>query len=501
MVSTGSTDWNGGIGSAGGIGSRDEEPVTGPPPVAWRRVLTPVAAVAIVLTAFSNGYGYDRDELYFAMLKPAWGYVDQPPLTPLLAHGLASWYDGGPWLLRIPTTLCGAACVLVTTMIARELGGGARAQAWTAWGMATTSAVLLLGHVLLTSAPDLVAWGLVSLLVARAELRDEPRWWLVAGVVAGLATYNKLLIAVLLGGIAIGLATVGPRRRLASAYVWGGAALSALVGLPNIVYQLTHDLPQLRMGRALADNNAGDVRISMWVLLLVLLGPPLVVLWVAGLRALWRDVRVRFFVVVFAVVVVFTFVSGAQPHYPVFILPIPFAAGVVAMERRLGRVWAGLFAVNGAVSLVLGLPVIPVARVGATPVPDVNLVVQDSIGWPAYVDQITAPYDALPGRTHVVVVTSNYGEAGAVHHYRPDVPVYSAQNALFDQARPPEDTTTVVFVGGEYDLARTLFDCHAVGRLDNGVEVDNEEQGEPVAVCTRPRLPWPELWDSLHHLD
>ena len=472
-----------------------------PPPVAWRRVLPPVVVVVVVLTAFSNGYGFDRDELYFAMLRPAWGYVDQPPLTPLIAHALASAYDGGPWLLRVPATLCGAGCVLITALIARELGGGAKAQAWTAWGMATTSAVLLFGHVLLTSTPDLVAWGLVSVCVLRAELRDEPRWWLVAGAVAGIATYNKLLVLVLLAGIAIGLATVGPRRRLASPYLWGGAGLALLIGLPNVVYQLTHDLPQLRMGRALAENNAGDVRISMWVLLLVLLGPPLVVIWVAGLRAMWRDPRVRFFVVVVVVVVLFTFVSGAQPHYPVFILPIPFAAGVVAMEHRLGRVWAGLFALNGAVSLVLGLPIIPVGSVGATPVPDVNLLAQDSIGWPAYVGQMTAPYDDLPDHSHAVVVTSNYGEAGAVHRDRPDVPVFSAQNALYDQTRPPDDTTTVVFVGGEYDLARTLFTCRVVARLDDQVDVDNEEQGLPVAVCTDPHLPWSQLWDRLHHLD
>jgi hypothetical protein len=484
-----------------GAGSGAVDPSLVPPPVAWRRVLPPVVAVAVVLTVFSNGYGFDRDELYFAMLKPAWGYVDQPPLTPLLAHGLASLYDGGPWLLRVPATICGAACVLVTALVARELGGTAKAQAWTAWGMATTSAILIFGHVLLTSAPDLVAWGLVSLCVLRAELRDDPRWWLAAGSVAGVATYNKLLIAVLLAGIALGLAIVGPRRRLASPYVWAGAGLTVLIGLPNIVYQLTHDLPQLRMGRALAQDNAGDVRITMWVLLLVLLGPPLVVLWLAGLRSFWRDPRVRFLVVVLVVVVVFTFVSGAQPHYPVFFLPIPFAAGVVAMERHLGRVWGVLFAVNGAVSLVLGLPIIPVGSVGSTPVPGINLLAQDSIGWPAYVDQITAPYDALTDRDRAVVVTSNYGEAGAVHHYRPDVRVYSAQNALFDQARPPDDVTTVVFVGGEYDLARTLFTCHVAGRLDNGVDVDNEEQGEPVAVCTRPRLPWPQLWNRLHHLD
>jgi 4-amino-4-deoxy-L-arabinose transferase-like glycosyltransferase len=472
------------------------------PPVAWRRIGLPALLVVLVLTAFSNGYGYDRDELYFAMLEPAWGYVDQPPLTPLLAHGIAALYDGGPWLLRVPATLCAAGCLVVTALIARELGGDAKAQTWTAWGMATTSAVLLLGHAFLTSSLDLVVWPLVSLLVMRAELRDEPRWWLVAGAVAGLATYNKLLVLVLLAGMAVGLALVGPRRRLLSPYVWGGAALTLLLGLPNLVFQATHDLPQLRMGRALAENNAGEVRFTMWVLLVVLLGPPLAVIWAAGLGRLWRDRRLRFFVVVFAVVVLFTFVSGAQPHYPVFILPIPFAAGIVAMERHLGRVWGALFALNGAVSLVLGLPLVPVGSVGATPVPDVNLLVQDSVGWPAYVRQVTEVYDALPDRGAAAVLASNYGEAGALHHDRPDVPVYSAQNALYDQSRPSDAVTIVVVVGGQYPQVRALFDrCTVSARLDNGVDVDNEEQGLPIAVCSGPVAPWTVLWPRLHHLD
>ena len=55
--------------------------------------------------------------------------------------------------------------------------------------------------------------------------------------------------------------------------------------------------------------------------------------------------------------------------------------------------------------------------------------------------------------------------------------------------------------GNELDLARTLFSCRVVDRLANGVGVDNEEQGEPVAVCTDPRRSWPTLWERLHHLD
>jgi hypothetical protein len=111
-------------------------------------------------------------------------------------------------------------------------------------------------------------------------------------------------------------------------------------------------------------------------------------------------------------------------------------------------------------------------------------------------------YDALPDRAHAAVFASNYGEAGAVHHYRPDVPVFSAQNALYDQDRPPESVTTIVVVGGQYGDVRPLFDrCQVRTHLDNGVDVDNEEQGQPVAVCTGRTAQWTVLWPRLHHLD
>src|SRR5258705_13784837 len=60
-------------------------PVTGS--LAWRPVGLVVLADAGLLTATLNQYGSPRDELYFRMLAshPAWGYVDQPPLTPMLA--------------------------------------------------------------------------------------------------------------------------------------------------------------------------------------------------------------------------------------------------------------------------------------------------------------------------------------------------------------------------------------------------------------------------------
>jgi len=470
------------------------------PAFARREVGAATLAVAVLLALTSNRYGFDRDELYFAMLRPAWGYIDQPPLTPLLAHLLGG---GDPWLLRLPATLAAASSVVVVALLARELGGTRRAQAWTAWGYAGTTSVLLFGHVFLTSSFDLLVWPLVCLFVVRAERRSRPQWWLAAGAVAGVSTYNKLLVAWLLVGIAVGLATVGPRTRLWSRWVVGGGLLAILLAAPNLVYQVANGWPQLDMGRALAENNAGEVRWFMWVLLVLIFGPPLVVVWAAGLRVLWRSRDTRFLVVAFGFVVLLTFVSGAQSHYPAFVLPLPFAAGVVALVDRLDRgwLWRGLFALNAGVSAVISLPLLPVSVLPGTPIPGLNLIVQDSIGWPTYVGQVAAVHERLADPA-AVIVTSNYGEAGAIAQFRADLPVFSAQNSLADQARPDDDVDTVVFVGGQLGLARTLFaDCTVEDTLDNGVDVDNEEQGQPVAVCRDPVLPWPDLWEQLRHLD
>jgi hypothetical protein len=71
------------------------------PALARRPVALAATALAVVLAVFSNGYGFHRDELYFQTLHPALAYVDQPPLTPLIARLFAHVCDQ-PWAVRIP---------------------------------------------------------------------------------------------------------------------------------------------------------------------------------------------------------------------------------------------------------------------------------------------------------------------------------------------------------------------------------------------------------------
>lgn len=476
-----------------------------------------MAALAVVLSVASPAYGYHRDELYFRALEPAWGYLDQPPLTPLLVRTFSRLIADEPWAIRIPATLCAVASVLMVALITRELGGDRRAQSLCAWSYAFAASPLLFGHLMLTSSLDLVVWPLVVWLIIRVLLRAEPGWWLAAGAVVGLSLYNKWLVAALMASLIVGIAVIGPRSTFRSPWPWLSAALALLIATPNLHYQWTHSWPQLQVGAGLASSNAAEVRVQMWPFLGLILGPPLVPVWVVGLVALWlrRAWRpVRFLAVAFAVLLGITFAGGTQVYYPLGLVVVLFAAGWVPVAEffsRLGRGWralvVALLVINAVVSALIGLPVLPLSLLGRSPVPSINQTAADQVGWPRYVKQIAAVYSALPSseKDHAAVVVSNYGEAGAVARYGSGdgLPrAYSGHNQLYDDARPPDDTTVIVMVGGQTDRVRSWFGgCTTVTTLNNQVNVDNEEQGQPIAICRDPRTPWPALWPRFRHVD
>ena len=116
--------------------------------------LIAVAAVAVEM-AVSARYGYVRDELYFlsAGQHLAFGYVDQPPLTPLLARITAALTGGTLAGFRILPALCLAALVVMTAAMSRRLGAGRTGQLLAALAAATCAEYLGAMHELTTTTP------------------------------------------------------------------------------------------------------------------------------------------------------------------------------------------------------------------------------------------------------------------------------------------------------------------------------------------------------------
>src|SRR5690348_7964259 len=181
-----------------------------PPATAGGAQRTPRLGIGIIAAAafgtemaVSARYGYVRDELYFlaAGHHLAFGYVDQPPLTPLLAR-LAVFAGGNTLVgLRVVPALGIAALVVLTAAMSRMLGAGRAGQLLAALGAAACGEYLGAMHELTTTPADFVCWAVTLLLVMKLLASRDPRWWLAVGASAGVAGEAKWNIAFLLAAL------------------------------------------------------------------------------------------------------------------------------------------------------------------------------------------------------------------------------------------------------------------------------------------------------------
>ncbi len=473
----------------------------------------------LALAITSGRYGYHRDELYFiqAGAHPAWGYPDQPLLTPLLARATDLLAPGSLLVLRAPSILACGVTTIVTGLLAREAGAGPRAQLLAAACWASGAVCLVTGHLLSTTTYDVCATAVASLLIARLLRTGDQRLWVPAGITVGIGLLNKSLIGVVVAVVLISLVAVGPRDVLRSRWLLAGAALAVLGGLPYGLWQLAHGLPQEQLAKSIASSGAEGGRIGFIPFQLILIGPLVTPIWVTGLVVLLRDRRLRrlraFAVAYFALVVVFI-ATGGKAYYMAGLYPILLGAGAVATERWLARrprlrspLLIAALALTAAISAVIGLNILPVRDLQGSIVEKLNPDAGETVGWPRFTATVAGVFREAPAamRSHTAIFTSNYGEAGAVAHFGPPLGLpypFSGHNGWWFWGPPPNEDREVVVVGFSLGQARGYFTgCQLRAQIDDGVGLNNDEQGEPVVLCSGERRPWSELWPSLRHYD
>lgn len=477
-----------------------------------------IAAAAFALEmAVSARYGYDRDELYFLVAghHPAFGYVDQPPLTPLLAW-LGAAVTGDTLVgFRVLPAVALAAVVVLTAAMSRRLGAGRTGQILAALAAATCGEYLGGMHELTTTTPDFVFWAVMLLLVTRLLASRDPRWWLAIGACAGVGSEAKWNIGFLVAALAVGFVATAPgdagiRRLLGSRYLLIGCVLAAALAAPDLVWQAAHGWPNLAVFRAL--NGAGwHNRATYWPAQVFFTGPALTPIWIAGLVWALRNPAARAFrpaALACAIVIALQFLLGGKPYYPGGAYTFLFAAGAVAAERWLAR-RAGKAIRLGAVMLAaaaaglpIALPVLPAGALHTVALQKINYDLGETIAWPRQVALIAHEYDALPvpQRRHTAILTGNYGEAGAVDRYGPGLGLpqaYSGQNNFWLWGPPPAADSAVIAVNVDPALLRREFaHVRLVATFWNGLGVSDGEQGAPVYLATGLKSSWASAWPA-----
>jgi 4-amino-4-deoxy-L-arabinose transferase-like glycosyltransferase len=495
---------------------RPRPPHPAPGPLsAWAWIIA--ATQVAVLLATSTRYGYHRDEMYFiaAGSHAALGYPDQPPLVPLLAWAMHTVAPDSLLLLRTPSALVAGVTTLLATSIAREVGGSARAQVVAAACTASCGFALAVSHIVSTTTFDLLSTTLLCWLAVRALARGDGFALLACGMVVGIGIEAKPQVGLVALAMVGAVAAVGPRYVLRSRWALGGALAAVALAAPYLIWQQQHGWPQARVAEHIAGTEEGG-RAGFVPFQLVMVGPLLTPIWLAGLIAPFRRPgwgALRFLSVTYAALALIYIAGDGKAYYLASLYPALLGLGAVpAAEwtlraRARTSALAAAVAVSAVVSAVIALPLLPERDLRGSIAVALNPTQGETVGWPRFARTVAAAWRLVPApeRPRTAVFTANYGEAGAIDLLgaRLGVPrAYSGHNGFGEWGMPPPADTSVLLVGfkAPAEAAPYFTACRALATVDNGVGLDNQEQGLPVMLC-RASTAWPAMWPHLRHYD
>jgi hypothetical protein len=472
-----------------------------------------IAAAFVVLElALSDRYGFQQDELYFLVASHhlAFGYVDQPPLAVLLAR-TTDLFGVNPTAIRILPALAGGVIVVLAALF----GGERAARVIAALAVAIAPVFLGAMHVGNTTPYDLLAWTVVTVCAATALLRDRPRWWLGAGIAAGIGIEDEYLILILLAALVIGiLVTPAHRAVMKTRWPWFGGVIALVIWLPNLIWQSASGWPQLTMASALHQQNTSTADyiggLPAQLVYAGLLGIPLAI---AGFIRLWRAAQLRFLGVTATLILIYVLVwIPGKVYYVDGILPVMLAAGSVSAGRwiakarrpRSRRVAIGVLALAGTVVILPStLPLLPIASLhklnGATSI-------ADGIGWPQLTADVAAQDAALTRAGHppTSIFTGAYAEAGALDAYGGPYhlpPVISGHNTFWRWGPGDASDTTVLYVDAAGQLKPYFASCRQLAVYNPPDQVKNDWNDLAIGVCAGPSGSWKTLWPHMKHYD
>ncbi|GAB3710959.1 glycosyltransferase family 39 protein [Amycolatopsis oliviviridis] len=484
-------------------------------PFARTPVLAIAGAMGAVLAATAGRYGYFGDELYFlaAGRHLDWGYADQPPLLPLLARLMDAFGADSPFVLRIPAMLATVAGVVLTALIARELGGGRRAQVIAAGTFAVSIQMLGGGHYLATSTLDPFLWTLVLWLLVRWTRTRADGLLLWSGVATGFALNTKFLIGAFWVVALAAAVAVGPRDLVRRPALWIGALIAAAMIAPTLVWQAANGWPQLTMGAAISQevSEGWGGRVTFVPTLVVTAGVPVgMVLLCYGLWRLLRSERLRPYRFLgwtaLGVLAVFLLANGRYYYAAGMFAPL-FAAAAVEIEAgQASKYWRWIatwpvYVVAAAIAIPQTLPILPQSTLTSTPDWARPLFADEEVGWREITESVAQAYRAVPDPAGTGIVTAKYWQAGAIDHYGPELglPSPSSPNRGYvTLPRPPESARDILFVGNDPSVLVPYFTrVREVGALDNRAGIPNVSQGMKIWLATGRTGSWDTVWPKL----
>jgi 4-amino-4-deoxy-L-arabinose transferase-like glycosyltransferase len=492
------------------------------------RILWLLGLALFLLHMFTNHqYGFHQDEL--VVLDNAnnldWGFVEYPPLTPFLARIELTLFGLSLVAARTFSALAQSIVLVLTGLMARELGGRRLTQVVAALAAAIAPIALIQGSLLQYVTFDFLWSVLIAYLVIRLLKSEDPRWWIPIGAAIGLGMMTKYTMVMFVAGLVGGVLLTEARRYIRSPWLWGGVGLSLLIFLPNLIWQIRHDFISLEF---LSSIHARDVAIGraegyLVEQFLFCTNPFMIPFWVAGLIWYFRNPEGKRYQVIgwmYLIPFLIYLITQGRSYYLAPAYPMLTAAGAVAwqgwIDRRPSRrssaqqgrlvqglTWTGI-AIGAVISAALALPVAPINSPVWKFTSEVHDTFTEQIGWPEMIETVAGIYAKLPEaeKSQTGIFTGENDEAAALNLYGPEYGLPKAMSGsdtfwLRGYVNPPPKTLIVVGYSRE-ELDSVFEQCEVAGRITNPYGVENDLRNPPdIFVCRGLRVPLPEIWDRV----
>ncbi len=225
--------------SASSTAETPEQAVTG-----YRILLAGLAVILVVRLILATHLPLTEDEAYYRLwaqhLQP--GYYDHPPV-------IAWWVSAGmtlagdtPLGVRLMSAVSSSALSLILYAIALEIGTGTQLARRAAWWLQGSLLIAAGGFSATPDSPSVLFWTLTLLMALKARNQSSVRWWVLAGLTAGLATLSKYSALFLAPGILAWLLIDREgRRQLTTLGPWLAAITAIAVFMINVVWNAGHE--------------------------------------------------------------------------------------------------------------------------------------------------------------------------------------------------------------------------------------------------------------------
>jgi hypothetical protein len=411
----------------------------------------------------SSTYGIFRNEFYYiaASQRLAWGYVDFPPFIALLTAFIRATLGESLLALHLFPALSGAALVILTGLMARQLGADRFGQGLAA--LATLIAPQFLGvNALLTmDSFDTLMWSVAAYILILIFKTDRSKFWLAFGLAAGISLTMK--VSMLYFGLAmvIGLLLTKQRKHFRSPWLYLGGLIALACLLPYIIWNASNSWPTVEFFRNYGDKVYQASPLIFLLQQVLIMHPVTLPLWVAGLAWLFskKGETYRPLGWIYVILLGIFMLQNAKNYFLAPIYPLLFAAGIVGVEQavlsgRFGWLRTTSYVKNliffGLLTAPMAVPILPLpAHLAYMRVMGVfnaqsekfetSIFPQnfaDRFGWEELAETMAKTYQALPAadQAKACIFTENYGEAAALEFYREQYglpPIISGHNNYY----------------------------------------------------------------------